>query len=56
MDKIGFLGVSNNRESACNAGDIRSLVLEDPLENEKSLHSIFLPESLGVQGDQTSQT
>ena len=21
MDKIGFLGGSNNRESACNAGD-----------------------------------
>ena len=36
----GFTGGSDDKESACNAGDLGSfLVLEDPLEKETATHS-----------------
>ena len=41
----GFLGGSDGKESACNAGDPGSIPgLGDPLEKEMAIHSsIFLP-------------
>ena len=39
----GFLGGSEGKESACNAGDrVQSLGWEDPLEEEMATHSSIL--------------
>ena len=39
---MGFSGGSDNKESACNAGDLRlSLGREDPLEKGMATHSIL---------------
>ena len=44
IDKWDFLGVSEDKESACNAGDqVRSLGQEDPLEKEIAPTLVFLP-------------
>ena len=43
IDKWDFLGVSEDKESACNAGDqVRSLDQEDPLEKGMITHSSIL--------------
>ena len=40
---MGFLGGSDGKGSACNAGDlIRSLVWEDPLEKGMATHTSIL--------------
>ena len=40
---MGFLGGSDSKESACNAGDrVQSLGQEDPLETEMATHSSIL--------------
>ena len=40
---MGFLGDSDSKEFACNAGDrVQSLGQEDPLETEMATHSSIL--------------
>ena len=40
---IGLPGGSDDKESACNAGDqVRSLYQEDPLEKGMAIHSSIL--------------
>ena len=40
---LGFPGGSDDKESACNAGDmVRSLGWENPLEEGKAIHSSIL--------------
>ena len=40
---MGFPGGSDDKESACNAGDlVRPLGWEDPLEEGKAIHSSIL--------------
>ena len=40
---MGFLGGSDGKESACNAGDlVQSLGQEEPLEKEMATHSSIL--------------
>jgi len=42
-NNIGFLGGSDGKESACNAGDqVRSLGWENPLEKGMATHSGIL--------------
>ena len=43
--KWGFPGGSDGEESACNAGDLGSILegQEDPLEEGMAVHSRFLP-------------
>ena len=42
---LGFPGGSDGEESACNAGDLGSILegQEDPLEEGMAVHSRFLP-------------
>ena len=41
---MDFLGGSDSKESACNAGDLGLIPgLEDPLEKGKAAHSSILP-------------
>ena len=39
---MGFLESSEGQESTCNAGDLRSLGWEDPLEESMVMHSSIL--------------
>ena len=43
MDEKGFSGMSDSKESACNAGDLGSIPgWEDPLERGMTTHSSIL--------------
>ena len=39
---LGFPGILVGKESACNAGDLGSIPVEDPLEEGKATHSRIL--------------